>query len=861
MSDNRDSLPLLPLLPGVSLARITIPEINPHFILRKELLASFKKPAPHAVLIVAPGGFGKTVLAAQWAMEKPEITAWYTAQVGDSARDILFHVIQGLRKIKPDFCAWAEELPESGFDTNKAARDFSNEVGQLGPEIRIVFDALGNASGPEEKALQEAWQENAPLNIKTFSTRQTPPYSPLVRAVNLAALTYLTAKDLRFSESEIFALASSMGVDSEDLALKASLLPTEGWPAGVHMVTRLFASGSRERYSDFDLIYNASLKSLKESEYRTLIDLSLANEFTEEEAISISNNTNIGTLLRVMSVEGLFVSKINVQPEIFKFNPLVRDYLRKSLLIAEKDFAKRATKTADAISTSDPFRAFELYLQSGNLDLAKTFALKNLRQLIFSGQTSQVLKFEEVIAEVIGLDEGRQLLLKAYLEANSGKVAMAETSLLEFEANFGGKPLSAEVAGDKDIVSTEIDFLKGNFASTITRGNQLIDVQVVIEDLVHLRFLIKLNLAASASFLMEDLHSIKVTESLLNQLSSSNDETINSIYLPSIKAMLAISKGELNTAREYSQLAIRTAKKLKASGLFTPFAAAYCLAEVYREFGDYQRAIEVCDEYIALAARDQIKPWLVAILSKKAVVLSHLSQHSQALSLLTRAREEVPMPAFGYEISRVIDEHEIFVRIPLEDEERIQELLYRMPQTTTTEAFGKAYAAMTSPTKALAILESMPTDSVRDMLNKELVATQVFHPQPKVAFEHLRRAIKIGIENDYYQVFLQQSPSVRDLIVELAAKEPTMYLERLASDIRKQIQTSQVNKKTSAGSLTKRELDILRRLSTGLPITQIAAGLHISNNTIKTHLKSVYRKLDVDSRHAAVAKAQELALV
>ena len=64
-----------------------------------------------------------------------------------------------------------------------------------------------------------------------------------------------------------------------------------------------------------------------------------------------------------------------------------------------------------------------------------------------------------------------------------------------------------------------------------------------------------------------------------------------------------------------------------------------------------------------------------------------------------------------------------------------------------------------------------------------------------------------------------------------------------------------------ANPLTKRELDILRRLPTGLPITQIASTLHISNNTIKTHLKNVYKKLGVDSRDAAVTKGKELLLL
>jgi len=122
-------------------------------------------------------------------------------------------------------------------------------------------------------------------------------------------------------------------------------------------------------------------------------------------------------------------------------------------------------------------------------------------------------------------------------------------------------------------------------------------------------------------------------------------------------------------------------------------------------------------------------------------------------------------------------------------------------------------------------------------------------------------AINLGIDHGYFQVFLLQSPTVRGLIIDLAAEEPTIFLEQLAKKLRAQSQRSFTLGKSANHSLTKRELDILRRLSSGLPITQIAANLHISNNTIKSHLKSVYRKLDVDSRQNAVTKAQELALL
>jgi ATP/maltotriose-dependent transcriptional regulator MalT len=64
-----------------------------------------------------------------------------------------------------------------------------------------------------------------------------------------------------------------------------------------------------------------------------------------------------------------------------------------------------------------------------------------------------------------------------------------------------------------------------------------------------------------------------------------------------------------------------------------------------------------------------------------------------------------------------------------------------------------------------------------------------------------------------------------------------------------------------AEKLTKREVEILKHLSTGVPISAISKKLHISQNTMKTHLRNLYRKLDVDGRHSAVDQARNLLLI
>jgi LuxR family maltose regulon positive regulatory protein len=61
--------------------------------------------------------------------------------------------------------------------------------------------------------------------------------------------------------------------------------------------------------------------------------------------------------------------------------------------------------------------------------------------------------------------------------------------------------------------------------------------------------------------------------------------------------------------------------------------------------------------------------------------------------------------------------------------------------------------------------------------------------------------------------------------------------------------------------LTERELEVLRLLRTDLSGPEMAAELVVSINTVKTHIKRIYSKLNVHSRYEAVARARELELL
>ena len=56
------------------------------------------------------------------------------------------------------------------------------------------------------------------------------------------------------------------------------------------------------------------------------------------------------------------------------------------------------------------------------------------------------------------------------------------------------------------------------------------------------------------------------------------------------------------------------------------------------------------------------------------------------------------------------------------------------------------------------------------------------------------------------------------------------------------------------GELTERELEVLRLLVSGLTTRQIARNRYVAPSTVKTQIKSIYRKLGVSSREEAAER-------
>jgi DNA-binding NarL/FixJ family response regulator len=73
--------------------------------------------------------------------------------------------------------------------------------------------------------------------------------------------------------------------------------------------------------------------------------------------------------------------------------------------------------------------------------------------------------------------------------------------------------------------------------------------------------------------------------------------------------------------------------------------------------------------------------------------------------------------------------------------------------------------------------------------------------------------------------------------------------------------TSHASQQPSIADLTAREQEVLRLVARGLTDAQVASTLVISPRTVNAHLRSIYSKLHLSSRHAAIYFALEQGLI
>jgi LuxR family maltose regulon positive regulatory protein len=128
-------------------------------------------------------------------------------------------------------------------------------------------------------------------------------------------------------------------------------------------------------------------------------------------------------------------------------------------------------------------------------------------------------------------------------------------------------------------------------------------------------------------------------------------------------------------------------------------------------------------------------------------------------------------------------------------------------------------------------------------------------------------ALAIGHAKGFRRIFLDEGMHMVELLQAILPGLSNRALSLFATTLLHSVSAETTLHLTATGSrfeveaLSQQELRVLRLLVAGLSNADIARELIVSTNTVKTHVKSIYRKLSVNSRNEAREVARELKLL
>ncbi len=161
------------------------------------------------------------------------------------------------------------------------------------------------------------------------------------------------------------------------------------------------------------------------------------------------------------------------------------------------------------------------------------------------------------------------------------------------------------------------------------------------------------------------------------------------------------------------------------------------------------------------------------------------------------------------------------------------------------------------------------TGSVIEILVLQALAQQTQGDIP-AALTVLERALALAEPAGYVRIFVDEGAAMAELLRTAAARgiRPTYTGRLLAAAAAEQPASAGASPRPAFPAtpplgepLSQRELAVLRLFATELSGPEIAQALVIGLSTVRTHSKSIYSKLNVTSRRAAVNRATELGLL
>ena len=868
-------------------------------------------------LISAPAGFGKTTLVSEWAADCGRPTAWLSIDEGDGdITRFLTYLISALQTIKSEIGIEALQGIRASQSPllESILISLINEISAIPTECILILDDYHLI---DTSAIDNAlmfFLEHLPPQLHVVITTREDPNLSLARFRVRDQLTEIRVADLRFTPAEAAEFLNQvmdLSLSAEDVTALDNR--TEGWIAGLQLAA-LSMRGQEDVHGFIqaftgdhryivDYLIEEVLRRQPEDIQNFLLKTSILERLNGSLCDAVTAQTGSKTKLEQLQRGNLFLIPLDDKRDWYRYHHLFADVLRMHLTAEAPDsipaLHKRASEwfeknnlTADAIRhalVGEHFeRAAELIekaispMRQSRQEATLLGWLKALPEEMFQNHPVLNVNYAGILMQNGQFDgvESRLRDVEQWLATPEGS---RRPPVYVDEEDFQRLPSSVHMyraaialaQGDTvnsmkharkvlELAREDDDFPRGAASSLLglaswTSGDLETAYRMFTEGMSHLQKVGFISDVIGGSVTLAD---IRITQGSLREAMSIYERGLQLATKQGTSVLrgaadmhvgmsdLYCEHNDLDTAEQH----LLKSKELgELNGLpKNPYRWRVAMARIQGAQGDLDGALDLLDEAEPLYVGD-FAPNVRPIQALKARVWIKQGELEKALAWARTQKLSIEEePGYLREFEQIT-----FVRILLSQyqSDHSDNLL-----NNATEFLDRLLNAADEGGRMNSVIEILILQALAHQLQEDIPS----------ALSSLERALKLAETEGYVRIFIDEGTAMEALLRKAAtSKTISDYVAKLLSAFeaeRKGIgEEIPISAAPVSGSmieaLSQRELDILRLFKTELSGPEIAQELVIALSTVRTHTKSIYNKLNVNSRRGAVKRAIELGLI
>jgi LuxR family transcriptional regulator, maltose regulon positive regulatory protein len=898
--------------------KLYVPLPRAPLVLRSRLLERLNEGLHSKLtLIAAPAGFGKTTLVSEWVAGCKRPVAWLSLDQGDSdPTRFLTYLVTALQAVAPNIgeglLSALQSLPSPPTESILTA--LLNTIGTILDDFILVLDDYHLIDAKPVDHAITFLLEHLPVHMHLVITTREDPNLGLARLRASHQLTELRVMDLRFTPSEtadFLNQAINLKLSSQEIAVLESR--TEGWIAGLQLAVLsmedhhdvpgfIQAFAGDDRYI-VDYLVEEVLQRQPEAIRSFLLRTAILERLNGSLCDAVTGQPGGKARLEALQRGNFFLILLDDKRYWYRYHHLFADLLLMHLMTEQPDQVHILHRRASVWYEQNGFAAEAIHHALAAKDFERTADLieQAVPAMRRNRQESTVLGWLEMLPNEMLFSRPVLSVHFAGALLSSGKLEGVEARLLDAERWLNmGEESSAEM-----VVVDEVEFrsLPGSIAvfraahalalanvrDTVKYAREALDLlpdenhhgRGAASGLLGLAYWTNGNLEAAQQSYAECI-------TRLLRIGHTSDAIGISIALADIQ----IVQGRLREAMRCYERGLQLAAA--QGGLVLRGAADMHvgMSELMREHNDLSAATQHLSKSQELGEFNGLPQnqyrWRVAM----ARIWQAQGDFDGALELLLEA-ERLYVSDFFPNVRPVTA---LKARVWVA-QGRLDETLRWVREQNLSARDDLNYLLefehITLARVLLAHSRSEPNLDAIQLLERLLNAAQeggrlgsvieilillglAHHAQgdTPVALEALQQALTLAEPQGYIRVFLDESLPMLQLLLEAAARKimPNYTGKLLAGFEAQQQKSAGKPSLDSRGqpshasqplleSLSQRELQVLRLFNTDLSGPEIAQKLEIALSTVRTHTKSIFSKLNVKNRRAAVKRASDLDLI